>query len=363
MEYDLLVVGNGFDLGSGFKTDYASFIKSMNSSGSSTSLIHFYFSAYDRNYMINDEWNGFENLLCQYLQFIDFLFKENDNVVSYFADDYDDFYGNKIYRYYKWEIKDISKLPNNIFNILCLLNPLGDILSISTDERFYRGFSRLDDYPESSHLYIRMLINAKPVNTSKEYVLEQLLSKLEEKLSDVEQKLKDYIYRVTTDDTNGPTAFSRHTAKRIVSFNYSKTAQKLYNLSDDNVAYVHGDISNEVVLGVEPSMIHNQSFAEESNYIKFFKRFRRIYKDCNKSYNYKIIEKLSPESNIAIYGHSLDLGDRSILKPLFENRYKKYDIYCYDDKKNYKLKLVKLIGLDLYDELEKEDKINFINIL
>jgi hypothetical protein len=109
-------------------------------------------------------------------------------------------------------------------------------------------------------------------------------------------------------------------------------------------------------------MIQNQTFDEESNFIRFFKRFRRIYKNCNSDYNNKIINQLPNNSIIAVFGHSLDLSDKSILKPLFEKRYKQYDIYCYGNKEVYELKLSKLIGLDLLDELYNDNKINFIEV-
>ena len=157
-----------------------------------------------------------------------------------------------------------------------------------------------------------------------------------------------------------PEALKDYSAKRVLSFNYSNTAERLFELSSENVAYVHGDVSTDIVVGIEPSMISNQRVTEESDFIKFFKRFRRIYKNCNKDYNRKIMNNLTEESIIGIYGHSLDLSDRSILKPFFEKKLQRYDIYCYRDVDTYKIKLVRLIGLDLYDELEKDGKINLI---
>ena len=68
------------------------------------------------------------------------------------------------------------------------------------------------------------------------------------------------------------------------------------------------------------------------------------------------------DSIIAIYGHSLDLSDKSIIKPIFEKKYKQYDIYCYGNQDEYVLKLSKLIGLSLLDELYADNKIKFIQI-
>lgn len=362
MEYDLLVVGNGFDLGCEFKTTYNDFINYSYALGVRNSLFNLFMSAINNKVLRNDEWNGFEKLLCQYLQFIDFLYKGNEYVKSYFSNEFEDFDGTKKYQYYNWEIPDLSKVPNNIYIILHLLNPLENVLMYYSDNNF-RNHITSSSNKEYKSVYIRALINVNMMFASKKYVIEELLKLLENRLEDVEKKLKKYISIATNKDTTGPIALRGKTVKKIITFNYSKTAQKVFNINDEDIAYVYGSVDDDVVLGVESSMISEQSVEEESDYIKFFKRFRRIYKDCNKSYNHKIINALSPSSNIAIYGHSLDLSDRSILKPLFENRYNKYDIYCYGNKNEYKVKLAKLIGLDLYDELEKEDKINLIAIV
>ena len=357
-KYDLLIVGNGYDLESGFKTSYIDFLNSFLNSGIRNYLISFFRSAYDRGVVVNNEWNGFENLLCQYLQFLDYLFKDNDNIERRFVEQYYDPYGNAIHRYYLITIKDFSKLPQNILLILSLINPLERLLIISPQlSNMYA-----EDYENVKEVTLKVFVNSTLIQSNHKYVRSLLLKELAKRLNDLENELKQYISISTGKSIPLDSMVLDIKADRIVSFNYSKTAQTVCELSDDKVAYVHGDIDSEIVVGVEQSMIDNQSFIEESDYILFFKRFRRIYKNCNKGYNNKIINQLSKESTIAIYGHSLDLADRSLLQPLFAKKYKRYDIYCFKDVDPYKLKLVNLIGLDLYDELEKEERIRLIKV-
>ena len=361
MKYDLLIVGNGFDLGCDFKTTYTDFLKSFSGKSISNPLLSFFMSAYDRNYYVNDEWNGFENLLCQYLQFLDYCFRDNDNIEFCFSND-EDVWGNVFHRYYNWRIKDVSKLPINMYLILCLLNPMDGKIHISIDEKFSMGFAGLDSYPSPKELFFKIFVNAYPATANKEYVLNIILEELNNRLLLLENELRKYISVAANNKTNGPLSFLGNSANMILSFNYSKTAQTIYNIDNSNVVYIHGDVSSNIILGVEPLMIKNQSFGEESNYIKFFKRFRRIYKNCNSEYNEKIINKLTDESTIAIYGHSLDLSDKSILKPIFEKKFQLYDIYCHRDIDTYKLKLAKLIGLDLYSELFQDGRIKMIKV-
>ena len=362
MHYDLLIVGNGFDLACNYKTSYSDFLEYEGGKGYTNPLISFFSSAYHYHIVINDEWNGFENLLCQYLQFLDYLFNNTDNVERHFTEQYYDAWGNPVSRYYELKIRDVSKLPQNVYLILMLSNPLDKELIISPDKTFRYVFSRIDDYENIKEVYFKVFINSPITNSSNEYVLKLLLKELHSRLLKLEKELKDYIALSTNGDLSVPATIFDFEVDRVISFNYSKTAQRMFELDDGNVAYVHGDINSNIVVGVEQSMINKQSFKEESDYILFFKRFRRIFKDCNKNYNDKIIRKLNRDSVIGIYGHSLDLSDVSLLKPLFDNKYKRYDIYCYKDVNIYKIKLVNLLGLDLFDDLEKDGKINLIKI-
>ena len=357
MEYDLLIVGNGFDIASGYWTTCRDFLNCFDKKGVYSPLGDFFITAYGKDFVINDEWNGFENQLCQYLEFLQYLFDDNGNVEGHFADER--FEG--VTGAYCFRIQNISSLPNNIYSILCLPNPLKRSLLLSADKNFKIGFAGIDSYmsvPEE--IYGLVYFVANPATSNKRCVLKHLLEELENEWNRLEKQLQQFIKEATTGQPSGPEALKNHGAKRVLSFNYSDTAERLYGLSPENVAHVHGDVSTSIVVGIEPSMITNQSVTEESAFINFFKRFRRIYKNCNKDYNRKIMNNLTEESIIAIYGHSLDLSDRSILEPFFEKKLQRYDIYCYKDTDAYKIKLARLIGLDLYDELEKDGKINLI---
>ena len=100
MVYDLLVVGNGFDLGCGFKTSYSDFLSKISYDGTRNPLIYFFSSAQRSGYFANDEWNGFETILCQYLQFLDYCFNNTNNVKSSFSDEEKTFIKGVIVRYF-----------------------------------------------------------------------------------------------------------------------------------------------------------------------------------------------------------------------------------------------------------------------
>lgn len=360
--YDLLIVGNGYDLASGYQTSYSAFLNSLMMSQNQNMLFHFFVHAYRENYIQNDQWNGFEKLLCNYLQFLNYLFTNSDNVDRYFSPAEEDYDGVKRYRYFQIHIKDLLKTPDSFINVLRLINPVRE-LCFYRDSTFRTPYSNFSDDMDRGELFIRTFVNVEAINKNDDYVLDFLLQKVDAMVKGLENSLKNYINNQTSIQKEPVSLLKDSEIKRIISFNYSKTAQNAFSLNDECVAYIHGNISKEIVLGVEPFMIKEQTFDESSLFKRFFKRFRRILKDCNKRYNEKIINYLNSESIIGIYGHSLDLADKSILKPIFESKYKKYDIYCYEELDVVKTKLVNLIGLDLYDELEKDNKINLIPIL
>ena len=72
--YDLLIVGNGYDLASGFLTSYSNYLESKFGYGIRNGLITFFQAALYSNVSENNEWNSFEKLLCYYLAFLHYLF-------------------------------------------------------------------------------------------------------------------------------------------------------------------------------------------------------------------------------------------------------------------------------------------------
>ncbi len=177
----------------------------------------------------------------------------------------------------------------------------------------------------------------------------------------------------------------------VLSFNYSDTYKKVYG-SDENIIYnyIHGkaDInntveSNKMVLGID-EYLTKKGKNKETKFIAFKKYYQRIYKGTGSEYKnwiYEINEsakfleeKLRAEypvqipyakftnnmrHNLYIFGHSLDVTDKDILKDLILNDnvyttiyyHKKYDDNGKDDNGRKDLgskiaNLVKVIGQD-----------------
>lgn len=128
-------------------------------------------------------------------------------------------------------------------------------------------------------------------------------------------------------------------ADHVFSFNYSDTHQRLYAVKEKiEYDYVHGkaDVnnviaSNNMVLGIE-EYLEDTRKNEDIRFIAFKKFYQRIHKQTGCEYK-KWIEKIAEDEkkkkswlvdnkdhsrdyrhNLYIFGHSLDVSDRDILR-------------------------------------------------
>lgn len=175
---------------------------------------------------------------------------------------------------------------------------------------------------------------------------------------------------------------------RIISFNYTKTCEKLYECVSDlkikelefklgkiePCEYIHGkaDIGrnkneNNMVLGID-EYLDDELKNVELDFIEFKKYYQRIYKKTGVEYR-KWIKYMrdQKENNIYIFGHSLDITDKDILRQLImdtsckNNNYEnntRITIFYHNKKANAQqiANLVKIIGQDeLIDRVSGEN--------
>lgn len=183
---------------------------------------------------------------------------------------------------------------------------------------------------------------------------------------------------------------------KVLSFNYTKTFEILYDL-DQTVEYdyIHGKANleeakeNNMVLGIDEYLPDDKK-NEDVKFIAFKKFYQRIYKETGSKYrewqenianeNKKYIGKIEfyrnklkldaggdekrkswekelknlidnpPEHNLYIFGHSLDITDKDILKELFISRNMHIVIY-YHDKETLGRQITNLVKIIGQDEL------------
>lgn len=363
---NLLVVGNGFDLACGIKTDVDNFLELNINKLNNNDLISFIYNAkhYKMNYL--PEWNNFEKLICQYLNFINYLFSNDDNLVYEYKIFEGEYGTDSFCSEFIITIRDANLLPLSILNAMKLICS-NKILSFYESDLGTRIFDTWKDLDKHNTFKVIVSVQLLKRNLSVKNGLAYVIKQVEKELQELESNFQSYIKQVgkTYDETKVNTLskmLNSLNITRVVSFNYTHTLNDLFYIENALIKYIHGDIDKSIVIGIEENMIENQSITINSEFKNFFKRYRRLSKDTLSDYSSLILDNLNELSSVYFYGHSLDKSDSSIIRELFEKRFSKYFIYCYDDVKIYKDRIFDIIGIDLFENLVKNDSIVYISL-
>ena len=149
----------------------------------------------------------------------------------------------------------------------------------------------------------------------------------------------------------------------VLSFNYSDTYERIYDQSQRvKYAYIHGkadmnknERSSNLVLGIDEYLKDDRK-NEDVTFLTFKKFYQRIYKATDNVYldwvdeikdGYDDYQKqrsdVCPQHMLYIFGHSLDVTDRDVLKLLICNDNVQTKIYYYREDEDDKKVLGKLI--------------------
>ncbi len=160
-------------------------------------------------------------------------------------------------------------------------------------------------------------------------------------------------------------------ADSIISFNYTHTYERLYN-DRIPVFHIHGECGkkeNNMVLGIDEYWSEKEC-DKHTNYAIFKKFVQRIRKKTgtihikwlNEINN--IYQTKNEMSDIYVFGHSLDITDKDILKEFFTSEATRIHIYCKDAETEGELiaNVIKLMGEEnLLQKVNQElPKIEFI---
>lgn len=364
-DYTLLIVGNGFDLHLKYNTRYTDFFKHLLANQPiENKLLYFFYHAYDYGYMASDDWTSFEQMLCQYLEFWNYIFT-SDNVVFSYEESQSSFQTMYTARL---TIQNYKIIPMNCLRVLDISNPLERCVAFYWFDggKKYKVGTRISSYPNLNDKLEIAVFKNFAVPPSLDDVKKYVIDSINDLLNDAEKVLSIYIKKETLVKKEKTVFIKNHIGdkvKKIVSFNYCHTAKEMFLLDEESVAYVHGDIDNEIVLGIEENMIEQQKINESTLlFTPFFKRSRRFIKRCNENFYHKIIRYLNLGSNIAIFGHSLDKSDKSLFRNIFDCEFNHCDIYYFGDEIDYRSKLIDLITIDKVEKLSNRGKLNFIKI-
>lgn len=366
--FDLLIIGNGFDLACGLKTSYADFHNAM------IEAIN-----YDiRNKQPNPferfpEINLADDKVIKFIEQCKKLYNEKNFFVSYFCNCLDSFEWNRV------EI-EIGKIVRSYDYILSrLMAPLeykeklyidskeiNDCLSTFIYVREYNNF-HFEINPKNGGADILVMIRDELygneiINLDK--IKESLIQHLFDDLQYFSNLFAMYLKAFCDNDKIDLSCKFNLNAYNVISYNYTHTIEYYNVCAQQNIRYIHGDLgNNNLVFGPKPIDFNNSSFNifskpalclyHNTDYIRF-------------SDFLKNINNMNNNMKIGFFGHSLDLADAFTLRTILNDNDKDNTVYIFykdaNAKRNLISNLVQLLGRDEFQSRTSNDKLKFLKL-
>jgi hypothetical protein len=331
-----LVIGNGFDLAHELKTAYIDFM----------------------NYAISRNKNLYQNYISgnntetsiKYIENNDnpdmrlFTEKISRNIWMYY---FTELYRNNQMAGENWIDfeTEISYIIENFDKIsLNIYEHLPSLSKFKNDNKmrmFYFFYSKL--YTDEAD---------KVENHTYKILIENLSKDLDDVIDAFEIYLKQEVETCNV-SIYSPDIFQLGKIDGILTFNYTTTAQRVYpKLENVPVHYIHGklgddNVENNMVLGINEYWDADNS-SKHTDYNIFKKFTQRVIKDTGVDYRKWIFDATKQGmhyqnmrgqtlyeelglSDIYIFGHSLGISDKDLIKELFMNEHLIVNVF-YRDK-------------------------------
>lgn len=341
----ILVIGNGFDIAHGLKTQYSQFLDFVNhclQENCDDEYLADHFSA------SNTDWKHIAEQVKRILS-------RDNMLLQYFL---------KIYETRCNEgKKGWIDFESEIFLIILELEKARDeqkegkkLLSMEVSNKLLSIIGNTKERNEFLSTYRFRLTNE---------FIEKKAEILLNDLNDITKLLEIYLFGFVESvevEKLIPEIQNLHEVTHVLSFNYTDTYARLYG--DDNTEYcfIHGKIecnrSNEdcnLVLGID-EYLNDEKKNTDNAFIWFKKFYQRIYKETSSSYvdwldlhlNNNTSLNQASILDVYFYGHSLDETDKDVLQKLILHKNTNSHIF-YMNKTDLAKKisnLVKIIGED-----------------
>ena len=329
-DYNLLIIGNGFDIAHGLNTQYTDFLNVFNK---------------DIVIINNHEHNMESNCIYLYL-------KEQKNKNGYWTD-------------VEKAIIDIIKSLEKIKMTFIDSNTYKRYtLETLLDKKYYDILNTIKFFPKPKN-------NRYPQDykfTNNNFC--EFIKKLEADLDSFINALEDYLLGIENTSVDNLIHLNdinniKDSITHILSFNYTDTFRKLYinDISDENIDFIHGRLGkHNLVLGISETLDNEQENLELSC-IYFKKYFQRIFKKTGAKYADWLSNDSGSKFDTAyIYGHSLDITDKEILSRIINDTHVKKIVIFYHNEAHYRQEisnLVKILDKNIFLKYVAEHRIEF----
>ncbi|MBD5499427.1 MAG: hypothetical protein HDR11_17050 [Lachnospiraceae bacterium] len=368
---NILVIGNGFDLAHGLQTTYKDFLRF-------TDEFTIYKTAKDNRQELG--WGDDEDIRF-YQYFIDLFNKsQSDDRAKKIVNELDMLIKDNVWLKHFKNVQVKSGWIDFESEISRVVQILEEICKLINDAQ-KQGKSEIK--LEQHHKKVLRYVGVDEGNNLEDAIKltkERGLKDLDRLIRCLEIYLSDYINNVPLKKTL-PDIENLPYLDKVLSFNYTSTFERLYKKHPFiEFDYIHGKadinrnvVTNNMVLGVD-EYLKGDERNENIEFIAFKKFYQRIHKETGCLYknwvakikaNNKIFEIISiykengnnvankkavAHHNIFIFGHSLDITDKDVLRDLIINDNVQTVIF-YLDKDDYGRKIANLVKVIGQDEL------------
>lgn len=370
---NILVIGNGFDLAHGLQTTYKDFLRF-------TDEFMIYKTAKENKQELC--WSDVED--TRFYKYFISLFNESqrNKDAKKIVEELDTLIRENVWleHFKNAQIENgWIDFESEISKVVQTLEGVRKIV----DDALKRGISEIELDRHQKRILRYVGAGVQNIEDVISIPKERGLKDLDRLIRCLELYLNDYVNNYFVENTLSDIEHLPYLDK-ILSFNYTNTYERLYNNhSFLEFDYIHGkaDINktidtNNMVLGIDEYLKGNEK-NENIEFIEFKKFYQRIHKETGCLYrnwiddiksNKKITEMivLYDENDkptkatrkqvefhkLFIFGHSLDITDKDVLRDLILNDNVQTTIF-YMDKKDYGRKIMNLVKILTQDELIK----------
>lgn len=393
---NILIIGNGFDLAHDLPTSYSDVLKFLYGIKSGSTWHG------GKNKFIEERLSKIDisNSICNYIidAFNSRIEHGNDNctnsnpIIQEIYDNLD----NNIWYTYLWTIFSMNKM--NGINWIDFESEISHIIEQidREEENLYLPFRRLtSEKDEKTNIFFSRLPIAQFLSTdnnSSEHkstfrdFLDTSYLDLRRLVRCIEIYLTEYV------ETIPITKFSQNiidsAPDAVLCFNYTHTFTKYYHFENTiDIHFLHGETrnlissENNMVLGIDEyyDSYEKNKHTNYNIYKKFTQRILNntgfLYRNwisemddaTHKSKTYSTLEDTGKSfpNNIYIFGHSLDITDKDVLKDLIDRIGVKTTIFYHDKQQQTQqiANLVKMLGQDKFIDMinSTPQKICFIH--
>lgn len=401
---NILVLGNGFDLAHGLPTSYINFLEFCEKVIPIYNGINKSHISYNNNVL--SDWK-INNEIKDFLEDAYKSRKKENNIIYTKYPKLDELYSlikNNIWFYYFKESDKHGKenwidFENEISKVIKSITQVMEEFEISlySEELDYMDGN---SYPGIDSVYYNILNIMRKCKKGILYkftyleIKNYLLDDLNCLTRALEIYLTKVICKIKTGKVSSDIEFITELSTKVLNFNYTDTYFRKYSnyIDETNIDYIHGkaDINNTIetnnmVLGID-EYLSKKKRNSDTDFIAFKKYYQRIFKGTGCKYkdwldiiheDYKkrqiklekrvmetsgffskkqikkqVKREYLNEHNLYIFGHSLDVTDKDILRDLILNNILHTTIF-YHSKEELGKKIANLVKVIGQDELIK----------